>query len=54
MSLSKTLYPLLGTGSSQISDWDVRNPIKQTKQRGDSNSEVIICFDTILVNLNYQ
>ena len=33
MSLSKTLYPLLSTGSTEEDlsrhDWDVKNPIKQ-------------------------
>ena len=34
MSLSKTLYPLLSTGSTKEDlsrlDWDVKNQIKQT------------------------
>ena len=30
MSLSKTLYPLLSTGSTQEVDWDEKNQNKQT------------------------
>ena len=62
MSLSKTLYPLLSTGSNQedlsrhnrkIVDWDVKNKIKQTKQVSNDKNKSLAVFTNRFISSHH-